>query len=113
MRVIRVFKNEAIPRNTAQTVLIDIEHDLRKSLIVSCQFHHIGGTMTITMSWSIDGVNFVAVAADADGDVSVIGTDTPAWDNFTIPAVASLLEVTATETNVGACTGIDLFLGVR
>lgn len=113
MKVVNVIKNGTLSQNTSIACLVDTTQLIQNSQTITVACMQIGGTISITLSWSPDGKNFVAQAAAATGDVANITSGNLAWDNFVLPGLAQTVLITVTEENVGAITQLDLDLICR
>ena len=100
----------SIAQNTGKAHLVDVTQKINSSLTVTVVCMHTGGTISITLKWSPDGKNFITQAAATTGDVANITTGNIAWDNFVLPGIPQILEITVTEENAAACTDYDLAL---
>jgi len=130
MERILVWNDEAITRNTDINKIIQLAElsDLSLTPVwaidadalgpgllvpVSVQFNHTGGTITITLFWSIDGINWVAQAFAGVGDVAGIASATgTGWDVCYLPLVPGMIKIIATEDNVAPNTQFDLAIAL-
>jgi len=123
MKKIDVFDNATIAKNSAIVGIVNLENeglvplynDTGAAILIplTVQFGHVGGTITLTAAWSLNGTNWVSQAFAGTGDVSSIVSATgTGWDNLLIPAIASQVKITCTEDNVAACTLFDLVVGI-
>lgn len=105
-----VIKNKTIAQAGTILAHVNVTRLISSSLTLTVACSHTGGTITITLKWSPDGVNFITQAAAAVGDVSAIASGNLAWDNFVLPGIPQVVEITITEDNVAAVTDLDLVI---
>jgi hypothetical protein len=115
--VLKVFDQEAITQNTAETKIVDLSRYNCEGFF-SMQIAVVGaGTVTVTYSLSNDGTNYITPSGTSAlfttfGATSGESSDGKSLVSFD-PPLAKYIKIIATENNAGAITTLDLHLAIQ